>query len=370
MKNIFLLTAAALLLASCGKKEAEWLTPSGEALPVSLAGGGEASGGGEPSGPVPVEAAPVKVQDLETGLDTSGNILPWESALLSARLPGRIKKVSAEEGARVAAGVLVAELETEDVSIELSRARSAAAQARSRYERVKKLYDEAAATVTQLEGAESADKEASSALSALKEKMEAGRVTAPFAGIISRKLAAQGTVVSAGQPVAELVDLSRVKIEAGFSEVEAKYVEKGRKAQVTVDAYPDRKFEGEVNFVGAVVDPVTRTFPVRVAISNKDGLLKAGMSARVRIVTGSFPGALTVPSSALAREGEKTFVFVLTQAGQGGEYAASRREVAAGLHGGGAVHVKSGLQKGELVAARGLEKLSDGASARIVNADH
>lgn len=367
MKRLSLLCAA-LLLASCGKKEAEWVTPSGEALPVNLAAG--SGGGAAQAGPVPVEAAAVKVSDLETALNTTGNILPWESALLSPKMPGRLKKLSAEEGAAVAAGAVIAELETEDLSIELSRAKSEAARARSRYERVKKLYDEAAATITQLETAESAHKEATTALSGLKEKMDSARVTAPFAGLVSRRLAAPGTVVNAGQPVAELVDLSRVKIEAGFSETEAKFVEQGRKALVSVDAWPDKKFAGEVNFVGAVVDPVTRTFPVRVAIDNKDGQLKAGMSARVRIVTGSFPGALTVPAAALGRDGEKAFVFVLTAAGPDGEYSAARREVEAGLPDGDAVHVKSGLQKDELVAARGMEKLSDGCKARVVNAQH
>lgn len=369
MKKGPALIAAALLLAACGKKQPEWLTPAGEPLPADLSAAAPA-GSEAPAGPVPVEAAAAKESDIETALNTTGNILPWESALLSAKMPGRVRKVAADEGASVKAGALVAELETEDLSIELSKAKSAAAQAKSRYGRVKKLYDEAAATVTQLEAAEAADKEASSALSSLKERMESARVTAPFAGLVSRRLATAGTVVNAGQPVAELVDLSRVKIEAGFSEVEAKFVAQGRPAQVAVDAYPDRKFEGEVNFVGAVVDPVTRTFPVRVSISNKEGLLKAGMSARVRIVTGSFKGALTVPAGALAREGARTWVYVLTKAGAGDEYKAARREVEAGLPDGDSVHIKAGLARGELVASRGIEKLSDGAAARIVNADN
>lgn len=358
-----LLLCPVLLLAACGKKDPEWLTPAGESLPVDL---GSAPGLAE--GPVPVEAAPVRQRDLETALQTSGSILPWESALLSAKLPGRVARVGAEEGAAVAAGAVVAELEAGELANELKRAKSEAARAKSNYRRVKKLYDEAAATVTQLEAAESADRQAAGAVGALQEKADSARVTAPFAGLLARRLAAPGTVVAAGQPVAELVDLSKVKIEAGLSEVEAKYVSKGTKAQVTVDAFPDRRFEGEVNFVGAVVDPATRTFPVRIAIANPGGELKAGMSARVRVVTGSFPAALTVPAAALLREGGKAYVFTLVPSGSGGEYRAERREVEAGLPDGEEVHIKSGLRAGETAAGRGAEKLSPGARARIVDA--
>lgn len=355
------------LCAACSPREPEWVSSSGETARVDLAAAAQADSrpGG---GPVPVETAQVSVTDLETAITASGNILPWESLVLSAKMPGKVKAAPAEEGGAVAKGDLIAELETEDLSIELARARSEAGRARARYKRVKSLYDEAAATITQLESAESADKAASSALSSLEERLGSARVTAPFAGLLSRKMAMPGTVVNAGQPLAELVDVSKVKIEAAFSEVEAKHAEKGRKSQILVDAYPDRKFEGEVSYVGAVVDPLTRTFPVRIAIDNSGRLLKAGMSARVRIVTGSFPGALTVPAGALVKEGAKTFVFTVSG---GGEAAFARKlEVEAGLPDGGVVQVRAGLTKEDTVAVRGVEKLADGARVRIVNVNN
>ena len=176
-------------------------------------------------------------------------------------------------------------------------------------------------------------------------------------------------MVNAGQPVAELVDISRVKIDAGFSEIEAKHIEKGRKAQISVDAFPDQKFEGEVDYVGSVVDPLTRTFSAKIAIDNKANLLKAGMSARVRIVIGTYPGALTVPVGALLREGEKSYVFAVEKAGEGAALIARKREVEAGIPGRDVVQLRSGLRKDEVVVVRGMEKLSDGARVRIVN-DH
>lgn len=366
-RTLVSVAAIALALVSCGKKEPEWVTPSGQALRVDLAAAEIAAGLPAPGSPVPVDAERVRVMDLETGINTSGNIIPWESMLLSARMPGKLKSFPAEEGAQVLKDELIAEMETADLSIELGRAKSEAAGARTRYNRVRKLYNDAAATITQLESAQSAHKAASSALSGLEEKLSSARLTAPFAGIVARKLAAPGTVVNAGQPVAELVAISRVKIEAGFSEVEAKYLEKGRRSQITVDAYPDRKFEGEVSYVGSVVDPLTRTFPVRIAIDNGERLLKAGMSARVRILTGAYPGALTVPVGALVQDGGKTFVFITEKDAGNGEVCVRRREVEAGIPDGGVVHIKSGLTKDDSVAVRGVEKLSDGAKVRIVN---
>lgn len=368
--KILRLLVPALLLVSCGKKETEWVTYSGQVIPVTLSGTETASAGGRPASgePAPVETEPVKIMDLETSLNTSGNILPWESIVLSAKMPGKIKTVAVEEGAQVAKGAVIAELETQDLSIELAKAESEASRAKASYRRLKKLYDDSAATITQYEAAESAHKNASSALSSLKEKMESARITAPFAGIVSRKMAVAGSVVNPGQPIAELVDISRVKIDAGFSEVDAKYMQQGRKSQIFVDAYPDQKFEGEVSYVGSVVDQLTRTFSVKIVIDNKDRLLKAGMSARVRIHTGSSPGAMTVPVGALVKEAGKSYLFTVKKTGEGEALCARRQEVDAGSPDGNIVQIRSGLEKDAVVVVRGTEKLSDGARVQVVNA--
>ena len=367
--KILSLLVPVLLLVSCGKKETEWVTYSGQVLPVALGGTETASAGGQPAngGPAPVETEPVRIMDLETSLNTSGNILPWESIVLSAKMPGKIKTVAVEEGAQVAKGALIAELETQDLSIELAKAESEASRAKASYKRLKKLYDDSAATITQYEAAESAHKNASSALSSLKEKLESARIMAPFSGIVSRTMSVAGSVVNPGQPVAELVDISRVKIDAGFSEVDAKYMEKGRKSQIFVDAYPDQKFEGEVSYVGSVVDQLTRTFSVKIVIDNKDRLLKAGMSARVRIHTGSSPGAMTVPVGALVKEAGKSYLFTIKKAGEGEAQCARRQEVEAGSPDGKIVQIRSGLEKDAVVVVRGMEKLSDGARVLVVN---
>ena len=367
--KILSLLVPVLLLVSCGKKETEWVTYSGQVLPVALGGTETASAGGQPAngGPAPVETEPVRIMDLETSLNTSGNILPWESIVLSAKMPGKIKTVAVEEGAQVAKGALIAELETQDLSIELAKAESEASRAKASYKRLKKLYDDSAATITQYEAAESAHKNASSALSSLKEKLESARIMAPFSGIVSRTMSVAGSVVNPGQPVAELVDISRVKIDAGFSEVDAKYMEKGRKSQIFVDAYPDQKFEGEVSYVGSVVDQLTRTFSVKIVIDNKDRLLKAGMSARVRIHTGSAPGAMTVPVGALVKEGGKSYLFTVRKTGEGEALCARRQEVEAGSPDGKIVQIRSGLEKDAVVVVRGTEKLSDGARVLVVN---
>jgi len=369
LRLLFTASITPLMFLSCKEHDTQWVTPSGEAVSVSLAGTEEVSPGGKPEAgePAPVETEAVRIMDLETSLNASGNIIPWESMMLSAKMPGKIATAPVEEGAQAAKGAVIAELETQDLSIELAKARSEARGARARYKRIKKLYDDSAATITQFESAETVYKGASSALSSLEEKMASARITAPFAGIVSKKLVLPGSVVNAGQPIAELVDISRVKIDAGFSEVEAEHIEKGRKTQIIVDAFPDQKFEGEVDYVGSVVDPLTRTFSAKIAIDNKANLLKAGMSARVRIVTGAYPGAMTVPVGALLKEGEKNYVFAVEKTGEG--LCARKREVEAGFPDRNIIQIKSGLRKDEVVVVRGMEKLSDGSRVRIVN-DH
>jgi hypothetical protein len=151
--------------------------------------------------------------------------------------------------------------------------------------------------------------------------------------------------VTAGQTLYKIADLSTVWVEADVYERELPLMHVGDRATVTLDAYPDERFNGRVVYVYPYVDEKTRTNKVRYEFPNRGGRLKPGMFANVEIATPSGM-ALTLPSDAVLDSGTEQFVFVTT-----GNGYFQPRSVKLGRRFGDQVQVVEGLKDGEQVAA-------------------
>ena len=135
----------------------------------------------------------------------------------------------------------------------------------------------------------------------------------------------------------------------------------GQPAQVTVDAVPGQEFAGRVSLITPRVDRATATFPVKIEISDEDGLLRTGMFARVAIVYERRPDAVQIPRSALLDSDGPPTVFVVEGA------KAVERPLELGLSNGGFVEVLSGLGRDEKVVVVGQGALKAGTEVRVVN---
>jgi Cu(I)/Ag(I) efflux system membrane fusion protein len=168
----------------------------------------------------------------------------------------------------------------------------------------------------------------------------------PVNGVVTKKDVVQGMRLEAGAMPYEIVDLSEVWVLADVYESELRHVKLGMKAQLSLNAYPNRPFEGRVRFIDPVLDPKTRTVKVRLAFPNPTSELKPEMFGEVTL-QGQARDALRIPTDAVIDSGTNKVVFVSL-----GEGKFQPREVKTGDTDGTFVEVVSGVSAGEQVVTR------------------
>lgn len=188
------------------------------------------------------------------------------------------------------------------------------------------------------------------------------RFRSPVSGIVTEKKAVQGMRFMPGEMLYQVADLSSVWVLADVFEQDIGLVKAGAKAQVRVDAYPDRRFEGKVTYVYPTLNAATRTAQVRVELVNPERLLKPGMFANVELAVAARNSTVTVPVSAVIDSGMRRIVLVQAQEGR-----FEPREVKLGARGDDEVEVLDGVREGEdvVVAANFLIDAESNLKAAI-----
>jgi HlyD family secretion protein len=191
-------------------------------------------------------------------------------------------------------------------------------------------------------------------------QLDESTIEAPLDGVIAAKHLDEGNMIGPSTPIVTIVQIDTVKVPVGLTERQVRFVTEGKtRASIRVDAYPDETFEGTVQKVSPVADPMTLTVELELHARNPQGRLKPGMFARATILLQDHPQALVVPDNALADDGTGYFVYVVK------ESVARRTPVKIGLRSGPNVEVVEGLGDADQVVTRGLAMLSDGARVTV-----
>ncbi|MDD2878949.1 MAG: efflux RND transporter periplasmic adaptor subunit [Rhodoferax sp.] len=166
----------------------------------------------------------------------------------------------------------------------------------------------------------------------------------PATGIVMEKKAVQGMRFMPGEMLYQVADLSRVWVMADVFEQDLALVKNGAKAQVNINAYPDKTFTGVVTYVYPMLKAETRTVPVRVELANPSGLIKPGMFAQVELQVAVKAAGITVPVSAVIDSGTRQIVLVQLKEGR-----YEPRAVKTGARSDSYIEVLEGVQEGEQV---------------------
>ncbi|MXS85540.1 efflux RND transporter periplasmic adaptor subunit [Nitrosomonas sp. HPC101] len=176
-------------------------------------------------------------------------------------------------------------------------------------------------------------------------------LVAPFFGTIIEQKAVRGELAQLDQSLFTLADLRTVWVEADVFEKDLSAIAIGMPARITVAAYPGKKFEGTVQYLGDIMDITTRTIKARIAVDNPERKLKAGMFATVMLNTRSATEALIVPEQAVSIIQGQSAVFI--EDGQGFDVRIVETEAVDE----GKVRIKMGLSAGERIAVSGIYEL-------------
>jgi membrane fusion protein (multidrug efflux system) len=350
----FLLLAAAAL-SGCGEANGKAKDDRQDAVPA-----------------VPVEVARPKVGDMLAVYSGTANIKADRVAFVTPKVAGEIRAVFVEEGDQVKAGQVLARLDGDQLRLEVAQAEANLRKLERDYERNLELQKRGLVS--------------SMAFDNLKYELDAARATyelaalrlsytsirSPIEGIVTSRMdTAQvgntvtpvgGVIQQNDMAMFEIIDFKSLVLEINVPEGQLSKLALGQPAEITADAVPGQVFEGRIALITPRVDSQTATFPVKIEVSDPDGLLRPGMFARVGVVFDRRQDAIQVPRSALLDDEGPPTVFVLEDG------KARERTLELGLSNGSFIEVLSGVGRDDQVVTVGQGALKDGTEVRVVNA--
>jgi RND family efflux transporter MFP subunit len=321
--------------------------------------------GGEASPAGGLEVSRAARRDLDSAVKATGVIRPVVGAevKVGSRASGVVEQLHVRVGDRVEKGRLLAQLESRELAARRDQAAAALESARARATlaaqeraRARRLAAGEALSQGDLQRAESqaaladaAVAEASAALTLARVQLEQARITAPISGVVASVATQEGETVSAtlaAPTFVTIVDLGRLELWAYVDETDIGRIQLGQAATFTVDAYPDRTFEGQVTAVyprAELRDNVVNYVAVVRFAPPRDQTLRPEMTASVRIVLSRRAGVVAVPRRAVRRDGSRAYVLCV-EAGRPVE-----RTVRLGARDETQVEILEGLREGEEV---------------------
>ena len=333
---------------------------------------------------VRVEVMEVKRERIPDALTFTGDLQPEQRATITANVSGLLEHQQVQEGNYVKKGAILAQIEQDDYILALQAAEATMAEAaasldlaKKDHERFSQLIDKGVIAQQRYDQvkanyqlARARYKSAQAALKHAQKQLADTLIKAPFEGFITARLKDEGERIRGGLPgteasVLQMENISLIRAIGFLPEREINAVTIGMDADVKVDALPDMSFTGKVSVVNPRIDPVTRTYMVKVEIPNEDFVLKGNMFARVTIVKGHRE-ALTIPREAVLREEGVWVYHCFVVEGE----TAQRRVIKPVFTSFAYAEIEEGLAEKEQIVIKGQHLLHGGEILEIVQEDH
>jgi multidrug efflux pump subunit AcrA (membrane-fusion protein) len=195
-----------------------------------------------------------------------------------------------------------------------------------------------------------------------------GIAKAPISGTVVALPAQVGMTVSQAVPLARIAGGNALEIRLYVAERFISKIALRQSCEITLDAWPGEVFRGSVTEMSPVVDPASRTMEVRVNVENPGSKLKAGMFAKVRIITERRDNIVKIPAGALIQRFGEDYLFVVEPDPEDPEGSiARRRTVSPGILIDGVLEIQQGLEPEEEIVVRGQTLLEDGVKINIID---
>lgn len=331
---------------------------------------------------VPVSAAAARTGDMPVLIRGLGSVTPFNTVSVKSRVDGQLIAIHFQEGQYVKAGDPLAEIDPRPFQVQLEQAEGQLARdqaqmkdAQVNLERFRALweaqviarqqFDTQGALVGQYQGTIEADK---GAIDNARLQLTYAHITAPLSGRVGLRLVDVGNMVHAAdpnglvtiaqmQPIAVLFTIPADNLPPVLAKLRAG-------VKLRVDAYDrsdtKRIATGTLLTVDNQIDPNTGTSRLKAVFDNTDNALFPNQFVNCRLVLDTQHGAVMVPSVAVARGPQGTYVYVVTP-----ERKAALRVVSTGLTEGNDTVITKGLRTGEMVVTDGQDKLQEGSRVEI-----
>lgn len=295
-------------------------------------------------------------------INLPGSVEPWTRLKLMSKLNGTINELMVKEGDRVKKGDILARIEEDDYRIALDRAQSAYKLAQADYERDKSIYEKGVIPTATLEANKTNMQTARADFENAKLQLSRTTITSPMDGIISSLDAKVGLQLSVGDPIAEILQIDRMKTVIGIPESDVTAVRKLDQVDVTVQALDNKVFIGRKHFLSPAPGTIARLYNLELEIDNSDGEVLAGMFVRADVVKQRLENTLSVPFYSVISRNNEQYVFIEKDG------LARKRSVKLGIMEKWMVQVTEGLDSGDRILIEGHRDVEDQQKIKVIKA--
>jgi len=310
--------------------------------------------------PVNVVALELKPSTIRDRLELPGTVKPWTTLNIVAEIPGRIIRKAVAEGQRVAVGDLLVQLDAREYRNQYLSALAAHETAQTNLARFEQLQTKNATTQAKLDEARTQVAATKAAMDNAALAVERCTIRAAIGGVINRLPVEIGHYLKKGDPVAELLQLERLKVCVGIPESDVDAVRRLQTFTVTIDALGGKTCQGRKHFLSRTTDQMARLYDLQLAVDNPDGEILPDMFARVEIVKNVIQEGIAVPLYTIVTRQDGKVVYVVE------DNLARERRVAIGMLDGWRCEVQKGLSVGDKVIVVGQRNVNDGQAVNVV----
>ena len=303
----------------------------------------------------------VTEQPVSAKIELIGTLKANQQVAVAPQVSARVTQVHFVPGQVVKKDQLLLSLDDRAAQAAVREARAVLLDAQRIAKNYQTLFKRKAVTQTELDGQQAAVAMAEAKLAAASVAMDHLTLRAPFAGVMGLTDVAPGMLLAANTPVAELLDISSLKLDLAVPEKYFGKLTVGEQLTAYTQAYGEQVFIGELAVIAPSVNSDTLNAEVRLVFDNSDGLLVPGMLMRVQLIIANST-QVAIPAQSLLYAGQQRYVYVVDEQGK-----VSRRNVSTGLNLGDMVTIANGLEVGEQVIREGTVKVREGSQVEVIN---
>jgi RND family efflux transporter MFP subunit len=303
----------------------------------------------------------VVVHKVADSVRAIGTVQAYQEVEISSEISGTIKKILLAVGDHVKRGDLLVQIDDETRQIALTQKKALLKKAEATRKKAVKDAQKGGSLFKQgvISDSESDDIElekqiadadldlARADVMRAEKELRDTKIVAPFDSTVALEDVEIGKMVTPGQNLLTLVDISQVKIVITISELDISKLSVGSHVEIVIDSLPGKAFTGKVATVGVKADDATRTYPVEIIVANEGALLLPGMVSRVTIATKEPKEVIMIPKTAVRSEKGQMVTYVIHQG------KVEQRRVYLGQEQGEQVIVAQGLEAGDMLVVSG-----------------
>lgn len=312
----------------------------------------------------------IKVKEMVVGntaaqgeYNYSGTVEEENGTSLSFTMGGTIMQLRVKVGDRVRRGQLIATVDPATVRNTYDMAVSTRKQAEDAYKRYKQLHDKGSLPDIKWVEVQSQLSQAVSAEKIAKKNLGDCNLYSPVNGVVSEKYAEAGQNAAPGMPIVKVVTTHVLNVKVSIPEGEMAKVKLHQRANILVDALDGKAYHGQVIEKGVIADPVSRSYSVKIRLSDTDSRLLPGMVAKVNMgessSVSSAETAIMIPARLLQLDDDNQYFVWVDENGK-----AVRKNVGCGDFTAQGVTIINGLNPGDKVITEGQQKVCNGTKVK------